>query len=497
MPMNRRDFLKLGSMSVLSLALASKLQWSGARVAKATQSLSSEQLHVLNRVTWGITRADIDRINALGIEGYVDWALDADNIPDPLVEQFVATDPLYWQPYEHIEAIARDDFGIVYTAALHHRYFCAAYSEKQLYEVMVEFWTDHFNIPIEDYLVDKIMDDREVIRRHALGKFRDLLFASAQSPAMLYYLDNAYSYKDHPNENYAREVMELHTLGVDGGYTEQDVRELARILTGWGVRDGFNNRFYFDSYNHDTEEKVFLGRAFPAGRGIEEGLEALDMLATHPSTANYVCTKLVRRFTGDVPPQTLVDSAARVWQESDGDIKRVLRHILLSPEFTAATGQKFKRPLHFQVNILRAFAPHFEIYDENWIIWNTEALGQMPWGWHPPNGYPDVTTAWISTGTLLERWNLGMGMPQAVEDWWEGGRLEMDALIPQVTTAGELVDHVARQVLGGEVTDADREMLINFVTDNVGDQPISYEQRLDRIQTLMGLVFNSPYFQWY
>jgi uncharacterized protein (DUF1800 family) len=311
---------------------------------------------------------------------------------------------------------------------------------------------------------------------------------------MLIYLDNTYSDKEHPNENYAREVMELHTLGVNGGYTEQDVRALARILTGWVEGQG---AFRFDANRHDFSEKTFLGRSFPAERGIEEGLQALDMLATHPATAQFLCFKLCRRFVADQPPQTLVDSAAQVWVVSDGDIRQVMRHILLSAEFMASAGQRFKRPVHVLVSMLRAFGAAWTTQDRNWFMWSPESLGQMPYGWHPPNGYPDVTPAWITTGTLLERWNLAFELPFATEDWYEGADLDMDALIPQVASAGELVDAVSKRLLNGTLTDPDRAQLINFVTDNNGDQAISPEQRADRIHTLLGMVFASPYFHWY
>jgi uncharacterized protein (DUF1800 family) len=500
MAINRRDFMKLGGGMALTVALASKVQWSGARTVKASAALplTDETLHVLNRITWGPRPQDIQRIHELGIAGYIDWQLDYANIPDPLIDQFIAEQaPLLNAPYETLSPAADEDYELVYTAAVWGRIYRAIHSERQLYEKVVEFWTDHFNIPISDYLVDKTLDDREVIRRHALGSFRDLLLASAQSPAMLYYLDNAYSNAEHPNENYAREVMELHTLGVQGGYSEDDVKALARILTGWGVRDGAgSNRFFFDPNNHDYEEKVFLGRVFPAGRGVEEGLEALDMLAAHPSTAYYVSRKLVRRFVADMPPDSLVESTAQNWQATGGDIKSVVRHILMSAEFMTSVGQRFKRPLHLFVSIMRAFAPHHEIYDVNWYMWSLEPLGEMPYGWHPPNGYPDVSGAWISTGTLLERWNLGFNYVFATEDWWEGGSLDLDALFPHTDTAGQMVDTIAKRVLGGDLPAADRAALIRVITDGE-DMPITPEQRWDRIHTLLGLVFASPYFQWY
>jgi uncharacterized protein (DUF1800 family) len=499
MTINRRDFLKLGGGMALTIALASKVQWSGARTVRAAAALqmSDADMHVLNRLTWGVMPQDIDRIRSLGIEGYIDWQLNPESIDDPLIDVFMADrGAILNADFVTMQATTREDYGILYSAAVWGRIYRAAFSERQLYEHVVDFWTDHFNIPLGDYLVEKAIDDREVIRRHALGKFRDLLFASAQSPAMLYYLDNAYSNAEHPNENYAREVMELHTLGV-GNYSENDVRALARILTGWGVNEAFGGgNFFFDSDNHDYEEKSFLGRQFAAGRGIEEGLEALDMLATSPATAAYVTRKLVRRFVSDIPPDALVESATGVWLSTDGDIRAVLRHILLSAEFMASPGQKFKRPLHLLASIFRAFHPHHEIHDENWYMWSLEPMGNMPYNWHPPNGYPDAAGAWISTSSLLARWNLGFDLPYATEDWWEGGDLDLDALIPPADSAGGLVDAVSKRLLGGELPTADRAALIHSMTGGE-DRLYNHDERLNAIHTLIGLVFSSPYFQWY
>ena len=213
------------------------------------------------------------------------------------------------------------------------------YSKRQLYEIMVEFWSDHFNIFIEKgngfYL--KTVDDREVIRKHALGSFRDLVWASAHSPAMMIYLDNQANEKSHPNENYARELMELHTLGVDGGYTQKDVMELARCLTGWNVKEHFwLGDFVFKEDLHDTGEKNVLGLSIQPS-GIKEAEQVIEMLVTHPSTAKFISTKLARRFIADDPPQELIEKAAQTFLDTKGDIKSVLRVILLDGLRACAT----------------------------------------------------------------------------------------------------------------------------------------------------------------
>jgi uncharacterized protein (DUF1800 family) len=227
----------------------------------------------------------------------------------------------------------------------------AVYSRRQLYEVMVDFWSNHFNVfaakDADRWLVTAY--DRDTIRPHALGRFRDLLLATAQSPAMLFYLDNWLSVAERAtpkrsssdatlrrgiNENYARELMELHTLGVDGGYTQRDVGEVARCFTGWTIRRTYQQpEFVFESRVHDRGKKLVLGTRIPAGGGIEDGLKIIDLLSRHPSTARFIATKLARRFVNDDPPPSLVDRVGEVFRDSDGDIKETLRAVVNAPEF--------------------------------------------------------------------------------------------------------------------------------------------------------------------
>lgn len=498
MTLNRREFLKFSGLAALTASGAGAISWTGTRIAHAAPAASEgdQMLHVLKRLTWGVRPQDIEQIKSRGIEGYIDWQLNPEAIDDPAEPALIADYPELAMASNDLVTSTAADYEHAFRAAIWGRLYRAAYSERQLNERMVEFWNDHFNIPIPDLLVEKIIDDREVIRRHALGKFRDLLLASAQSRAMLIYLDNAYSEKEHPNENYAREVMELHTLGVDGGYTEQDVREVARTLTGWSVRDNWMG-FYFNPEAHDTGEKTILGQTFTAGRGIEDGLQLIDLLATHPSTASFISRKLVRRFVSDTPPASLVESAAAVFMQTDGDIRQVMRHILLSAEFMQSGGQKFRRPLDFVVGMLRAFHPAMTVYKPDWVAWSLEPMGQLPYHWFPPNGYPDAAPAWMSTSGLLARWNAAMWLSLASMGWYEGVSLNYAALFPQVDTAGALVDLVTTRFVGGTIEPADREMLSSFLTDGgSSDTPLEAWMRDDRLPTLAGLVLCSPYFQW-
>jgi hypothetical protein len=487
MPINRRDFFAMlgGKMPTQSQGRADDF------------SPRSPELHVLSRLTWGITPEDVERITQMGIREYIEWQLNYEAIPDPKIDDFMSKRQILSMPATQLSQVANMQYGFVYTTMLWARLYRATYSERQLYEMMVEFWTDHFNIPLSDYLTEKIIDDREVIRKHALGNFRDLLFASAKSPAMLMYLDNDVSDKEHPNENYARELMELHTLGVNGGYTEQDVVEVARALTGWTTQYGRDDMFVFDMNMHDTGEKTILGVTMPAGRGIEDGLQVLDMLAFHPSTARFIAQKLCRRFIADFPPDSIVQSTAEVFFTTGGDIRATMRHLLLSDEFMNAYGQKFRRPIDFVIGTLRVLRDGLDVDNTYTFIEPLEGMGQLPYSWHPPNGYPDVTDAWLNTNGLLYRWNLALNMALAGEGYVEGIALNLDAIIPQANTIGELVDVVIERLLPVQFPTDLRQSLVNLLNRN-GDESAPVDARLRRqyLPTLVGLVIASPQFQW-
>jgi uncharacterized protein (DUF1800 family) len=320
----------------------------------------------------------------------------------------------------------------------------AAVSDRQLLEVMTAFWENHFSVSADKMPNPfTLVDYDHVIRAHALGKFRDLLGAVATSPAMLFYLDNYQSAVDslhptatewkieqrraaHPplgdtafihavkrrrigiNENYARELMELHTLGVDGGYTQHDVQEVARCLTGWGI-DNFlmGGTFVFQPTVHDAGEKVVLGVHIPGGRGIEDGEQVLDILARHPSTARFIARKLVTHFVSDSAPPALVERAAQTYLRTDGDIREVMRTIIFSPEFNsrAAYRAKVKTPFELVASILRVMNAAPDTTQQTTQI--IARLGQPIFGRATPDGWPDQGAAWMNTGALLNRVNLG------------------------------------------------------------------------------------------
>ena len=296
----------------------------------------------------------------------------------------------------------------------------AVYSERQLCERMVEFWSDHFNVfaAKADCAWLRVVEDREVIRRHALGNFHDLLRASATSAAMLTYLDGRTSVAGNPNENHARELLELHTLGVDGGYTQRDVMELSRALTGWRVRRLWHRgRVRIDPSLHDAAAKVVLGERLE-GDASRELDRIVDLLSAHPSTALFLSRKLCRRFVGEEPPQELVARTAKAFRESDGSIRHTVSVILHSRELREAPPQ-FKRPYTFVVSALRALGARTDGGPA--LVTELARLGQLPFGWPSPDGYPEGESHWRAR--MLPRWNFALALA--------GGRLAGTRIEPE------------------------------------------------------------------
>ncbi|MGH7620326.1 MAG: DUF1800 domain-containing protein, partial [Gemmatimonadaceae bacterium] len=526
--------------------------------------LPDEQIQqVLNRLTFGARPGDADRVRAMGIDKWVDQQLHPDRIDDHAADELVNRYAIFNMKTQDVvrsytalqqaqrqakkaegndttmnkQEIRRDMLaenpklaeaarqaqqlvGEVQSASLAR----AVPSERQLNEVMVDFWENHFSVfagkgQTRLYLAQY---DRDVIRPHALGKFRDLLGAVAKSPAMLFFLDNWESVADsaHPtlaqrggrgrgvgafgrgrgrgvfapgqqlppavrerlanatpeerqqimerlakqpkrglNENYARELMELHTLGVDGGYTQKDVQEVARALTGWT----FNRQtgdFAFNPLTHDAGEKMILGHKFPAGRGIEEGEEVLDILARAPQTAHFVTTKLARHFVSDDPPKALVDRCAGAFSKSDGDIRETVKCIVTSPEFFSreAYRAKVKTPFEVVASALRAVNAQPDETPRTAQL--VARLGQPIFGRQTPDGWPDRGDAWMNTGAILNRINFGLSVaagqiPGAPLRNWPNY-----AAVSALPRAQQ-VDSVVKSMLGGQVSSETRQVLMS------------------------------------
>jgi uncharacterized protein (DUF1800 family) len=300
----------------------------------------------------------------------------------------------------------------------------AIYSNHQLEELLVDFWYNHFNVFFDKGADRRLVPsyEREAIRPHVLGKFKDLLAATAHHPAMLFYLDNWQSVAPGANrrvktrglnENYARELMELHTLGVDGGYTQKDVTEVARCLTGWTIRDPRRNaEFFYNDRVHDKGEKTVLGVVMPAGGGQSDGDKVLDLVAHHPSTAKFISRKLAMRFVADDPPQELVDRMAKTFRDTDGDIRAVLRTMFLSREFLSAGAYRAKVKTPFEMVASAARAVNADVDFAGVLAQQLAQLGQPLYRKVEPTGYPAANSEWVNSAALLGRMNFGLSLAQ-------------------------------------------------------------------------------------
>jgi uncharacterized protein (DUF1800 family) len=386
----------------------------------------------------------------------------------------------------------------------------AVFSQRQLNEQLASFWHDHFSVFAWDTRVSAtfVHYDRDVIRAHMLGNFRAFLEAVAQSPSMLHYLDNELNQSGNPNENFARELFELHTLGAENylgtmdrarvpgfghgaptGYVDGDVYESARAFTGWRVaadKKGANTgRFeYFEPW-HDRFQKIVLGKPLKEYQPpLKDGRDVLDLVAHHPGTARYVCRKLCRRFVQDDPPPALVEKAAKVFRDnarSDDQLLKVTRAILLSEEFTAASGRKFKRPFDYVAGILRLTGAEFTPTDD--FLRNYERAGQKLFSWRTPDGTPDTREKWASANSLLERWRLTNQIL--------GGQFKNDARIG--TLEGKPIgatDHLAtweRRIFPAGISPGTRNAVLAYL----GDKPDEARGRM-----AVALLFQSPEYQW-
>jgi uncharacterized protein (DUF1800 family) len=408
----------------------------------------------------------------------------------------------------------------------------AIYSERQLQQVLDDFWFNHFNVfagkgEVKWYLTSY---ERDVIEPHVLGKFKDLVTATAQSPAMLFYLDNFLSadakaaerlaeqrarrqqmrrYPPPPrpnqraqnkqqrglNENYGRELMELHTLGVDGGYKQKDVTEVARCFTGWTIdKPRENPQFKFDEKLHDPDPKIVLGKKIHAG-GMKDGEQVIDLLSKHPSTAKFISTKLARRFVSDNPPPALVERMSKTFLKSDGDIREVMRTLIYSPEFWSrdAYRAKVKTPFELVASSVRALGTDVDT-SMPLVNWSGR-IGEPLYQCQPPTGYPDKADAWVNTGALLNRLNFSLAL---AGNKVRGSRSDVTALLGD-DSGGDpkaALDRAVQVFLGGQAAPGTVETLQKQI-----DNPQLVQAKLDDpvrqvdLGVVSGLVLGAPEFQ--
>ena len=432
--MKRRTVLQGFAYTALYGSLAMDVFTAAEAMEPAEIAGNDPDLHLLRRVSFGPTVAELARVKAIGRTAYIEEQLAASDGQTELL-----TTALY--PLINTGgASAYLSTGVGFAVGTHQLHlqsamlYRALFSTAQLKEVMVDFWNDHFNTYIRKNPIPLKLDlDRDVIRPNALGNFKTLLRAVVHSGEMLHYLDNWLNRVGAINENYSRELLELHTLGKGGGYTEADLKALARILSGLGFVTGLPlspvsyGTVQFNAAQHDATEKTFLGVSFPAGGGEAEIDRALQLMLDHPGTAHFIAVKLCRRFVADEPPAALVDRVAAAFTSSGGDIKAMLRLILNSPEFAASHGAKQKRPLEAMVGAMRACGINSFDAALNTKLFGTPVAspkgtlftglvkaGHEPFGWVPPNGYPDVAAYWGSSNSLLYQQKFLVGMVEGI-----------------------------------------------------------------------------------
>ena len=481
--------------------------------------------HALNRLAYGARPGEADSVAKVGVMRWIEQQLDADQIPDSRLaareREFKILDydranlagryrdAVQERQRLQREAAATGDSSRMRGARPMQEFrelggelqqlaiVRAAISERQLREVMVDFWTNHFNVFVgkgaDRFLLPSYIE--ETIRPRALGRFEDLLIATARSPAMLFYLDNAQSVAPGSsplgplsalrrggtgvrrgiNENYARELMELHTLGVDGGYTQQDVINVARIFTGWSIeRPDRGAGFVFHDWAHDQGDKVVLGQKFKSD-GEDEGIRLLKFLANQHATMHHVSAKLCARFVADEPPDGCVDAAVAAWQETHGDIRAVLRAIFTSPDFWTpqVVRAKVKTPFEFVVSAVRAAG--VEPDDTPRLAQMVARLGEPLYQQPAPTGYAETEAHWVNSGALLARMNAAMAIAKECSS------------IPTIDDHAQLVDQIDQRLMAGTMSPHTKTVILEQLMDIADPQ---------QAKTLaVGLALGGPDFQ--
>lgn len=456
------------------------VDWQGFAIAPPAD-WTNPIARLVRRATMGMNAAELANAKAMGYQAWLQSQLDYQRLDNSAVEvQVNALWPILAQNGDTLFQVNQGTAQNNLQAAWIYR---AVLSPRQLYERMVEFWSDHFNIEIGKVGYLKIIDEREVIRKHALGKFRDLVFASAKSAAMMAYLDQNVSRVGAPNQNYARELMELHTLGVDGGYSQDDVAELSRVLTGWTIQGRGN--FVFNPAIHDWTQKVVMGVTIPAGSpalgaaGIQEGEQIIDMLIRHPSTATFIATKLLKWFVTPEPSAQQVSAIASVFRATGGDLRLVVRAVLNQGWVTSAP-LKFKRPFHYLVSALRC--ANATITNSAALNGQMTLLGQPLYFWETPDGYPDLFEYW--SGSLMPRWQVASNVSN-----YRTGTIVVSSAPYLTGTTDAAIDLINTNFFGGEMDLGTRTSLLNYLRGGTFNDT--------RVRETISLAIGSEGFQWY
>jgi uncharacterized protein (DUF1800 family) len=470
-----------------SLATRAEAQSGGAYFLgrEASQNWRSPTQRLVRRVSLGMSATEAAIARQLGYNGYLERQLNYEAIDDSGVDRVVASrwPETTWTSQQIYNS---ERYFECYLAMVEPTLYRAVYSRRQLYERMVEFWYDHFNVhPDKPTSLLALPYLRDAIRRHAMGNFHVLLRATAFSPAMLSYLDNDANYAFAPNINYVRELHELHTVSSTGGYTGTDLRQAALVFTGWTWEWRRNHpnsgRFYYNHDLHAPGDKVVMGLRIPAG-ARDEGEKLLQFLAFHPKTAEFIATKLCRWFLGYDPPASVVTAAKEAFTNSRGDIRSVLRVILAEPNVVASK-PKYKRPYHFMMSALRALRTRTYRFSHLHFGFLGNA-GQIPFNWDMPDGYPDRFGFWAPA--VRPRIDFALSLCSGYIDGLETNFPQIHGTDPDPQ---KVVTQLNATIFGGEMSNADRDALFQYL--DTGDLTE------ERLRSAVALCLASPSFQWY
>lgn len=567
----RRDFLKLSGSLAAASALAACVPGEQSPVAipleaggqspviepeiQTTLPPVPMAILALNRLTFGIRPGDVDAFNALGsneserLQNFVAQQLNPEAMDDSEFENrharagfetlhksheqlyadhiasnpYSSNDDAYWQWY------SQPAYELVDETVLR-----AVYSKKQLVEVLADFWHNHFNVFFwqDDGVPLLASYNRDALRKHMLGNFRQMLEAVAKHPSMLYYLNQNNSSDAGPNENFARELFELHTLGAENylgvrdpnavekdsnniaiGYVDNDVYEAARCFTGWRVDDDLGDwedgvektgNFLYHKPWHDRFNKLVLGRYIPADQeDLKDGYDVLDLLASHPGTARHIARKLCRRFISDAPPETVVQAAASTflqYKDAPDQLKHVMETILLSAEFKTSWGGKVKRPFEAATSMMRTLNSDFTRPPGS-LHWMLSLMGQRLFERRSPDGYPDTREAWATSMSLLYRWNLAVGLAENwLDDETTGYTIRSDTFAQtpaEIRTASALADYWIQRILNQTLPESSRNAIIAVMAQEYNwDEPLTEEHVRYVLPAMIEVILMSPDFQW-
>ena len=565
----RRDFLKLGG----TLATASLL--AACQPAEETPNVIPPKINAedvppiqniappaaaleilaLSRLSFGIRPGDIESFLALGgndderLRAYVEQQLNPDSIDDTELDnrynaagfetlhkslEELYADHIANNPYDSNDDSYWDWYSLPARELLDATILRAAYSRKQIVELLADFWHNHFNVYFwqDDGVPLLVSYNRDVLRKHMLGNFRQMLEAVASHPSMLYYLNQNNSSDAGPNENFARELFELHTLGAENylgvrdpntvekdangisiGYVDNDVYEAARCLTGWRIEDDIyeyedniekTGHFLYYKPWHDRFNKLVLGQYIPADQeDLKDGRDVLDLLAYHPGTARFIARKLCRRFISDTPPDSVVQAAAAAFTEfrdAPDQLKRVMETILLSDEFKQTWGQKIKRPFEASISMIRALNSDFTRAPSG-IAWMTGMMGQPIFERRSPDGYPDIKEAWANSMSILYRWNFAVSITENWMDEEDQGRSIKTDVYNQtpseIRSAEGLADFWINRLLGRPLSDENRNAVIAVMAQEYGAQDQLPDDHVQYVLPgMIEVLLMSPDFQW-